>query len=242
MWTASSLRGPWRLADTTGIRPGAELGTVWSPEFAGENRPGRTVVAPWREYWHDDQFGKRGEAWAPEPHYFRGRWYLVACTVGHSQKVGSFLLVSEGGVEGPYRLVRGNLNKPFGDSFIGGPSFIKPCAYHHIDGNLYTEGDEARLVLHNHLHAKFRDVGAHLGQLRRQHPLRLRPARHRPDAVPVRRGRRRREPLRRPVLPALDRGRRRRAQQLRQGSPRRPVGDVLPQPGLRLLGRPVPRR
>ena len=22
--------------------------------------PGRTVVAPWQEYWYDDQFGKRG--------------------------------------------------------------------------------------------------------------------------------------------------------------------------------------
>ena len=46
VWVAPSLRGPWRLADTTGIRPDAEKGKVWSPEFAGENRPGRTVVAP----------------------------------------------------------------------------------------------------------------------------------------------------------------------------------------------------
>ena len=38
---------------------------MWSPEFVGENRPGRTVVAPWQEYWYDDQFGKRGQAWAP---------------------------------------------------------------------------------------------------------------------------------------------------------------------------------
>jgi hypothetical protein len=157
VWTAPSLRGPWRLADTTGIRPGAERGKVWSPEFAGENRPGRMVVAPWQEYWHDDRFGKRGEAWAPELHHFRGRWYLAACMGDHSQKVGSFLLVSEGGVAGPYRLVEGNRDKPFGDSFIGGPSFIKPGAYHHIDGSLYTEGDDAWLVLHNNLYAKFRD-------------------------------------------------------------------------------------
>lgn len=157
VWTARSLHGPWRLADTSGIRPGAERGKVWSPEFVGENRPGRTVVAPWQEYWYDDQFGKRGEAWAPELHYFRGKWYIVACMGDHSQKVGSFLLVSDGGVAGPYRLAEGNLEKPFGDSFIGGPSFIKPGAYYHIDGGLFSEGADAWLVLHNNLYAKFRD-------------------------------------------------------------------------------------
>ncbi|GAA4963333.1 hypothetical protein HD597_003403 [Nonomuraea thailandensis] len=158
VWTARSLRGPWRLADTTRIRPDAEKGKVWSPEFAGENRPGRVVVAPWQEYWTDEgQFGKRGNAWAPEVHYFRGKWYIVACMGDHSQKVGSFMLVSEGGVEGPYRLVEGNHDKPFGESFIGGPNWIKPGAYHHIDGSLYSEGDDAWLVLHNHLYAKFRD-------------------------------------------------------------------------------------
>ncbi|MGV9391792.1 family 43 glycosylhydrolase, partial [Streptomyces olivaceus] len=157
VWLAPTLKGPWRLADTTGIRPDAEKGKVWSPEFAGENRPGRTVVAPWQEYWHDEQFGKRGQAWAPELHYFRGKWYLVACMGDHSRKVGSFMLVSEGGVEGPYRLIEGNLEKPFGDSFIGGPEFIEPGAYHHIDGSLYSEGDDAWLVLHNDLYARFRD-------------------------------------------------------------------------------------
>ncbi|WP_405632347.1 family 43 glycosylhydrolase [Streptomyces sp. NBC_01174] len=157
VWVARSLKGPWKLADTTGIRPGAEKGKVWSPEFTDENRPGRTVVAPWQEYWHDEQFGKRGQAWAPELHRFRGKWYIVACMGDHSRKVGSFMLVSEGGVEGPYRLVEGNLEKPFGESFIGGPSFIEPGAYHHIDGSLYSEGRDAWLVLHNNLYAKFRD-------------------------------------------------------------------------------------
>ncbi|MEV4798516.1 family 43 glycosylhydrolase [Nonomuraea sp. NPDC049421] len=157
VWTAPSLKGPWRLADTTRIRPDAEKGKVWSPEFAGENREGRTVVAPWQEYWTDDRFGKRGQAWAPEVHYFRGKWYIAACMGDHSRKVGSFLLVSEGGVEGPYRLAEGNLDKPFGESFVGGPEFIEPGAYHHIDGSLYTEGGDAWLVLHNHLYAKLRD-------------------------------------------------------------------------------------
>ncbi|AZM49309.1 hypothetical protein DMB38_29125 [Streptomyces sp. WAC 06738] len=157
VWTARSLRGPWKLADTTGIRPDAEKGKVWSPEFAGENRPGRTVVAPWQEYWHDDMFGKRANAWAPEVHYVDGRWYIVACMGDHSRLVGSFMLVSEGGVEGPYRLVEGNLDKPFGDPVKGGPSFIEPGAYHHIDGSLYSEGGDTWLVLHNDLYAKFRD-------------------------------------------------------------------------------------
>ncbi|MGP2439890.1 family 43 glycosylhydrolase [Streptomyces sp. JW3] len=157
VWTSRSLKGPWRLADTTGIRPGAEKGKVWSPEFVDENTTGRTVVAPWQEYWTDTTYGKRGHAWAPEAHYFRGKWYIVACTGDYAKKVGSFMLVSEGGVEGPYRLVEGNLEKPFGDSFIGGPSFIEPGAYHHIDGGLYSEGDQAWLVLHNNLYARFRD-------------------------------------------------------------------------------------
>ncbi len=156
VWVAPSLRGPWRLADTTGIRPDAEKGKVWSPEFVGENRPGRTVVAPWQEYWYDNQFGKRGQAWAPEVHYSRGTWYIVACMGDHSQKVGSFMLVSEGGVEGPYRLIDGNLDKPFGDPIPGGPAFVKPGAYYHIDGSFFSEGDDAWLVLHNHLYAKFR--------------------------------------------------------------------------------------
>ncbi|MFJ8148661.1 family 43 glycosylhydrolase [Streptomyces sp. NPDC096048] len=156
VWVSRSLKGPWKLADTTGIRSDAEKGKVWSPEFLGENRPGRTVVAPWQEYWHDERFGKRGNVWAPEVHHFKGKWYIVACMGDHSRKVGSFMLVSEGGVEGPYRLVEGNLDKPFGDSFTGGPAFIEPGAYHHIDGGLYSEGDDAWLVLHNDLYAKFR--------------------------------------------------------------------------------------
>ncbi|NGO45800.1 family 43 glycosylhydrolase [Streptomyces ureilyticus] len=157
VWVSRSLRGPWRLADTTGIRPGADKGKVWSPEFAGENRPGRTVVAPWQQYWHDEEFGKRGNVWAPEVHHVRGRWYIVACMGDHSRKVGSFLLVSEGGVAGPYRLAEGNLDKPFGEPVAGGPPFIEPGAYHHIDGSIYAEGDDAWLVLHNDLYATFRD-------------------------------------------------------------------------------------
>ncbi|WP_020387871.1 hypothetical protein [Kribbella catacumbae] len=44
-----------------------------------------------------------------------------------------------------------------GDPVVGGPPFIEPGAYHHIDGGLYSEGDDAWLVLHNDLYAKFRD-------------------------------------------------------------------------------------
>ncbi|TQL70647.1 glycosyl hydrolase family 43 [Nocardioides albertanoniae] len=157
VWVAPSLRGPWRLVDTTGIRPDAEKGKVWSPEFTAENRPGRTVVAPWQEYWYDDRFGKRGQVWAPELHLHRGTWYIVACMGDHSRKVGSFMLVSEGGIEGPYRLVEGSLEKPFGDPVPGGPSFVEPGAYHHIDGGLFAEDGDAWLVLHNDHYARFRD-------------------------------------------------------------------------------------
>ncbi|WP_243794487.1 family 43 glycosylhydrolase [Saccharopolyspora gloriosae] len=157
VWTADSLDGPWKLVDTTGVRPDAEKGKVWSPEFVGENEPGRTVVAPWQEYWHDEEFGKRGNAWAPEVHYFRGTWYIVACMGDHSRKVGSFMLKSTGGIEGPYRVVEGNLEKPFGELVSGGPDWIDPNAYFHIDGGLYAEGDKAWLVLHNDLYAEFRE-------------------------------------------------------------------------------------
>ncbi|MCX2730288.1 family 43 glycosylhydrolase [Saccharopolyspora sp. NFXS83] len=156
VWIADSLDGPWRLVDTTGIRPGADKGKVWSPEFAGENGPGRTVVAPWQEYWRDEE-GKRGNVWAPEVHYFRGSWYVVACTGDHSRKVGTFLLKSEGGVEGPYRVAEGNLDKPFGDLVGDAPPGVDPEVYFHIDGGLYAEGDNAWLVLHNDLHARFQD-------------------------------------------------------------------------------------
>ncbi len=158
LWTAPALAGPWTLVDTTGLRPEETKGKVWSPEFAGENAPGRTVVAPWQEHWTDDgRFGKRGNVWAPEVHRFRDTWYIVACMGDHSIKVGSFVLVSEGGLEGPYRVVEGNLDKPFGDPVVGGPDFIEPGAYHHIDGSIFTEGDDAWLVLHNDLYAKFTD-------------------------------------------------------------------------------------
>lgn len=158
VWTSPSLDGPWTLVDTTGLRPDQPRGKVWSPEFVDENSPGRTVVAPWQEYWYDDgQFGKRGNVWAPEVHYVQGTWYIAATMGDHSQKVGSFVLVSEGGVEGPYRVVEGNLDKPFGDPVVGGPAFIEPGAYHHIDGSIYAEGDDAWLVLHNDLYARFTD-------------------------------------------------------------------------------------
>ncbi|MBM6404480.1 family 43 glycosylhydrolase [Phycicoccus sp. CSK15P-2] len=157
VWTAPSLRGPWSLADTTGIRPGAERGKVWSPEFVDENTADRVVVAPWQEYWEDERFGKRGQVWAPEIHRFQDTWFIVACMGDHAQKVGSFLLRSEGGIEGPYRLAEGNHDKPFGEPFVGGPAFVEPGAYHHIDGSMFSERGSAWLVLHNHLYARFRD-------------------------------------------------------------------------------------
>lgn len=157
VWVAESLDGPWKLVDTTGVRPDAENGKVWSPEFVGENEPGRTVVAPWQEHRHDEEHGKRGNVWAPEVHYFRGTWYVLACMGDQSSKVGSFMLKSEGGIEGPYRNVEGNLEKPFGDLAPDGPDGMDPEVYYHIDGSLYTEDDKAWLVLHNDLYAQFRD-------------------------------------------------------------------------------------
>ncbi len=143
VWTARSLKGPWKLADTTKFRPGADKGKVWSPEFASENTDKKTYVAPWQEWWEDDgEFGKRGNVWAPEIHYHQGVWYIMACMGDHSAKVGSFLLISEGGVEGPYRVAKGNLEKPFGD-LAPGPDWVEKDRYHFIDGSMYYEGKDA---------------------------------------------------------------------------------------------------
>ncbi|WP_406690035.1 family 43 glycosylhydrolase [Saccharopolyspora sp. ID03-671] len=156
VWTADSLDGPWKLVDTTGIRPDADKGKVWSPEFVTENEPGRTVVAPWQTYWGEGE-NKRGAAWAPEVHHFRGTWFIVACMGDSSRKVGSFMLRSEGGLAGPYRVVNGNLEKPFGDRNPGVPDGVDKERYYRIDGGLHTEGDKAWLVLHNDLYAEFQD-------------------------------------------------------------------------------------
>ncbi|GGS46052.1 hypothetical protein GCM10010238_39750 [Streptomyces griseoviridis] len=69
--------------------------------------PGLRVTAPW-----DDGIVPA----EPEPRHFRGRWCLVARTGDCARKAGSFTLVSQDGVEGPCRLVEGNLEEPFGDS------------------------------------------------------------------------------------------------------------------------------
>ena len=114
------------------------------------------MVAPWQRY-SGDGADKRGDVWAPEVHHVRGTWYVVACMGDHSRKVGSFLLKSEGGLAGPYRVVRGNLDKPFGELNPGAPDGVDPEVYYHIDGGIYAEGDKAWLVLHNDLHAEFTD-------------------------------------------------------------------------------------
>ena len=53
-----------------------------------------------------DPAKKAGNAWAPELHYIDGKWYLVACMGDQSTLTGSFILVSDGGPEGPYRNIQ----------------------------------------------------------------------------------------------------------------------------------------
>jgi beta-xylosidase len=150
VWTSPSLDGPWKLADTTGIRPDQPKGKVWSPEFVGENTAGRVVVAPWQAYKNpDDPATKAGNAWAPELHLIDGKWYLVACMGDQSTLTGSFILVSDGGPEGPYRNIDGSIEHPLGD-----PVRATNPQYYHIDGGLFDDGDATYLVLHNDLYAK----------------------------------------------------------------------------------------
>jgi hypothetical protein len=150
VWIAPSLDGPWKLVDTTGIRPDQPKGKVWSPEFVDENSDGRTVVTDWQAYKNpDDPAAKAGNAWAPELHLIDGKWYLVACMGDQSTLTGSFILVSEGGPEGPYRNIEANLEHPLGE-----PVRATNPQYYHIDGGLFDDGDATYLVLHNALYSK----------------------------------------------------------------------------------------
>ncbi len=150
VWTAPSLEGPWALADTTGLRPDQPKGKVWSPEFVGENTEGRVVVADWQAYKNpDDPATRAGNAWAPELHLIDGKWYLVACMGDQSTLTGSFILVSDGGPEGPYRNIEANIDHPLGE-----PVRATNPQYYHIDGGLFDDGDATYLVLHNDLYSK----------------------------------------------------------------------------------------
>ncbi|WP_400996563.1 family 43 glycosylhydrolase [Agromyces sp. GXQ0307] len=150
VWTAPALDGPWTLADTTGIRPDQPKGKVWSPEFVDENTADRVVVADWQAYRNpDDPATKAGNAWAPELHHIDGKWYLVACMGDQSTLTGSFMLVSDGGPEGPYRNIEGSIDHPLGE-----PVRAANPRYYHIDGGLFDDGDATYLVLHNDLYAK----------------------------------------------------------------------------------------
>ena len=66
-----------------------------------------------------------------------------------STLTGSFILVSEGGPEGPYRNIEANIEHPLGEP-------VNPAnpQYYHIDGGLFDDGDTTYLVLHNHWYAK----------------------------------------------------------------------------------------
>lgn len=150
IWTAPSLDGPWTLVDTTTLRPGQTKGKVWSPEFVGENTADRVVVADWQKYKNpDDPATRAGDVWAPEVHYVDGKWYIVACMGDQSTLTGSFMLVSDGGVQGPYRNIEGSVKHPLGE-----PVRATNPQYYHIDGGLFDDGDATYLVLHNDLYAK----------------------------------------------------------------------------------------
>jgi Glycosyl hydrolases family 43 len=152
LWQAPQLQGPWTLVDTTALRPGQPKGRVWSQEMTQENRPGHVVVAPWQQYVEADGMQpRRGQVWAPELHFIRGTWCIVACMGDHARLVGSFILVSDGGPEGPYRNIAGNVAKPLGDAKPGRPT-VYP-----IDGSLFVDGDTPYLVLHNHFYARLAD-------------------------------------------------------------------------------------
>lgn len=158
VWIAPALEGPWKLVDTTGIRPGQPKGKVWSPEFVDENTAERVVVADWQAYKNpDDPATRAGNAWAPELHFIDGTWYLVACMGDQSTLTGSFILVSEGGPEGPYRNIEASVEHPLGE-----PVRATNPQYYHIDGGLFDDGDATYLVLHNDLYSKMTADMEHL--------------------------------------------------------------------------------
>ena len=108
------------------------------------------MVADWQTYKNpDDPATRAGEVWAPEVHYIDGKWYIVACMGDRAKLTGSFMLVSEGGPEGPYRNIQGSVADPLGE-----PVRATNPQYYHIDGGLFDDGDATYLVLHNDLYAK----------------------------------------------------------------------------------------
>ncbi|MCW4460057.1 family 43 glycosylhydrolase [Microbacterium sp. MPKO10] len=150
MWTAPAMDGPWTLVDTTSLRPDQTKGKVWSPEFVDENTDERVVVADWQTYKHPDDPAKRaGNVWAPEVQFIDGTWYIMATMGDPSKLTGTFMLASEGGIEGPYRNIEGSIEHPLGD-----PVRASNPQYYHIDGGLFHEGDDTYLVLHNDLYSK----------------------------------------------------------------------------------------
>ncbi|GGI48257.1 beta-xylosidase [Agromyces flavus] len=158
VWIAPSLEGPWKLVDTTGIRPDQPKGKIWSPEFVDENTADHVVVTDWQAYKNpDDPATRAGNAWAPELHLIDGKWYLIACMGDQSTLTGSFILVSDGGPEGPYRNIEANLDHPLGE-----PVRATNPQYYHIDGGLFDDGDATYLVLHNALYSKLTPDMEHL--------------------------------------------------------------------------------
>ncbi|WP_228479992.1 family 43 glycosylhydrolase [Microbacterium abyssi] len=82
-------------------------------------------------------------------HYIDGKWYLAATMGDQSRLTGTFMLVSDGGPEGPYRNIEASIDHPLGE-----PVRATDPQYYHIDGGLFQDGDANYLVLHNDLYSK----------------------------------------------------------------------------------------
>lgn len=120
-----------------------ELGRVWSFDNDGADwqRQGKPVK-PGAVSVNDDPLDSIYRAvWAPEIHFVKGKWLIIACLNGSR---GSFVLESTSGKpEGPYQNIQGNADKPI---------------FNNIDLSLFEDDNgDVFLLGHNHFIAKMKD-------------------------------------------------------------------------------------
>lgn len=140
----------WRSAD---LKKWDHLGLVWSlDEDATWQKEPVIVAAGQRSPSRDLMDEKRRAVWAPEIHFIKGQWLIVACMNGGR---GSFILHSTSGrPEGPYANIPGNANGPI---------------FNNIDGSLFADDDGAvYFVGHNHFIARMQDDLSDLAEPIRQ--------------------------------------------------------------------------
>lgn len=130
----------WKSED---LKNWDEMGLVWSfdDDAADWQKKPRPVKPGAKTNIGDPLDSIFRAVWAPELHYIKDQWLLVACI---NRKGGSFILKSTSGKpEGPYVNIEGNKNGPI---------------YKNIDLSLFEDDNgDVYAVAHNHYIAKMKN-------------------------------------------------------------------------------------